>query len=361
MQIYVGKNGQQLGPFSLEEINRKLADGTFSGSDLAWYEGAAGWAPLSGVPGVTLPATSPAASTPQPAPAPAPAPMQSAPAPVPAPIRPNAPIVQAPRSNYKTLARVSWALLGITFVVSIIPFIGCATWALVWPVAVATIIMGIIILVRGGTGQGIMVILAAVLIVPLCLLGQFLSLALFGGTMERRQETQIMENLRTIEAAKVKWVADTKATTGAPVTMASLTSQLSGKQIKPVIDEQYDPMPVGEAPTATLPTTKTLGTFSGGDVLTASSIEKALATTSPFSLNLHKTSPSPSVTALSLPSPKQPATSPSVSPSAQPRITPPPAPTVPATVPPRPSSSPPSLISPRQAPDNSPSSRPSPS
>src|SRR4051812_17256897 len=52
MQIYIGKNGQQLGPFSLEEVNRKLADGTFTGADLAWYEGAAGWAPLAGVPGV---------------------------------------------------------------------------------------------------------------------------------------------------------------------------------------------------------------------------------------------------------------------------------------------------------------------
>src|SRR3954468_25073074 len=119
MQIYVGKNGQQLGPFSLEEINRKLADGSFSGTDLAWYEGAAGWAPLSGVPGVTLQATVPTASTPPPTPAPASAPMQPSPAPVPAPIRPNAPIVQAPPRNYKTLARVSWVLLGITFIVSI--------------------------------------------------------------------------------------------------------------------------------------------------------------------------------------------------------------------------------------------------
>src|SRR4030081_1285840 len=55
MQIYVGKNGQQLGPFSLEEVNRKLADGTFAASDLAWYEGAAGWAPLSSVTGVVVP------------------------------------------------------------------------------------------------------------------------------------------------------------------------------------------------------------------------------------------------------------------------------------------------------------------
>ncbi|PYJ88210.1 MAG: hypothetical protein DME70_04640 [Verrucomicrobia bacterium] len=72
MQIYVGKNGQQLGPFSIEEINRKLADGTFAGTDLAWYEGATGWAPLSGVAGVVIlqpPATAPAPAPIQPAPA----------------------------------------------------------------------------------------------------------------------------------------------------------------------------------------------------------------------------------------------------------------------------------------------------
>jgi len=362
MQIYVGKNGQQLGPFSLEEINRKLADGTFVGSDLAWYEGAAGWAALSGVPGVVIPtAPAPAAV----APAPAPAPVRPAPAPVvAAPIRPNAPIVQAPQSTYKRLAVVSWVLLGITLVVSIIPFIGCGAWFLVWPVAVAAIIMGIIILVRGGTGQGIMVILGAVLIVPLCFLGQFLSLALFGGTIERREQTQIMENLRTIDTAKIKWVSDTKPAPGASVTIATLTSQLSGKTITPVVGEEYDPMPVGQPPTATLPANKTLGTFSGGEVLTAASIEKALASTSPFSLNLRKTSPTPSAAPLTSPKPTaKPTTAPSVAPSVQPSV----APSAPPSASPRPSASarpstsPRSLISPRQRPHETPSSRPSPS
>lgn len=56
MQIHIARDGKQLGPFSLEEINRQLAAGTLSLSDNAWYEGAAGWAPLSSVPGVTGPA-----------------------------------------------------------------------------------------------------------------------------------------------------------------------------------------------------------------------------------------------------------------------------------------------------------------
>lgn len=53
MQIHIARNGKAMGPFSLEEINRQLAAGTLNLSDLAWYEGASGWIPLSSVPGVT--------------------------------------------------------------------------------------------------------------------------------------------------------------------------------------------------------------------------------------------------------------------------------------------------------------------
>ena len=53
MQIHIARDGKPMGPFSLEEINRQLGAGTLSLSDQAWYEGAAGWAPLSTVPGVS--------------------------------------------------------------------------------------------------------------------------------------------------------------------------------------------------------------------------------------------------------------------------------------------------------------------
>jgi hypothetical protein len=70
MQIHLARNGQAMGPFSLEEVNRQLAAGTLTGTDLAWYEGAAGWAPLSSVPGIItgtagpLPSAPAAATTP---------------------------------------------------------------------------------------------------------------------------------------------------------------------------------------------------------------------------------------------------------------------------------------------------------
>lgn len=62
MQIHIARDGKSVGPFSLEEVNRQLAAGTLSLSDQAWYEGAAGWAPLSTVPGVS--STGPAGAMP---------------------------------------------------------------------------------------------------------------------------------------------------------------------------------------------------------------------------------------------------------------------------------------------------------
>jgi hypothetical protein len=364
MQIYVGKNGQQLGPFTLDEVNRKVADGTFTGSDLAWYEGAAGWAPLSSVPGVNI---RPAPVAPTVTPAPAAIPVQSAAIPAPAPIRPNSSIVKPPGGGTGILALISWALLGISLVVSFIPLIGCFGWVLAIVVAVAVIIMGIVMLTRGRGLHGSLLILAGILIVPICLAAQFLSLAAFGGTYERNQQKLILENLGTINAAKIKWVADTKASKGAPVTMANLAKQFSASGVTPAMGETYDPMPVGEAPTATLPTDKTLGKFKAGEVLTAASLETALANSSIFDW-IHRITPSPSPSAVPTLSPK-PSIAPSVSslpkPSAAPSVTAAPSVSVsprPSTSP-RSSSSPHLLISPRQSvePQESPSSRPSPS
>jgi len=356
MQIYVGKNGQQLGPFSLEEINRKLADGTFAGTDLAWYEGAAGWAPLSGVAGVVVPQTSPATPAPSPVPAPTPTPAPIQPAPV-APVRPNASIVQPAPRGTGTLSMVTWILLGLTFVVSFIPLVGCGAWLLGVPVAITAIILGIIMLTRGGTGSGILAILGGILIVPLCFLAQFLSLMVFGGTVERKELSDIKSNLLLVDSAKTKWVAETKATDGTPVTMASLKSQLGGKNVKPVVDETYDPMPVGQPPTATLPANKTLGTFSGGDAMTVATIETALANTSAFNWNFKKSTTTTSPTPITISPKPRASAAPSATAAPSESVSPKP------SIAPKSSATPHSLISPRQHEETEepPSSRPSPS
>ena len=72
MQIHVARDGKELGVYSLEEVNRQLAAGTLRLTDRAWYEGAAGWAALSTVPGVSAaPASAPATTPISPAPVPA--------------------------------------------------------------------------------------------------------------------------------------------------------------------------------------------------------------------------------------------------------------------------------------------------
>jgi tetratricopeptide (TPR) repeat protein len=56
MQIYIGREGRQLGPFDEDAVRAGLRDGSLLPTDLAWYEGASGWVPLHTVPGlVTAP------------------------------------------------------------------------------------------------------------------------------------------------------------------------------------------------------------------------------------------------------------------------------------------------------------------
>jgi hypothetical protein len=89
MQIFIARNNQQLGPFDLATIQAQLNDGSLAPSDLAWYEGAAGWAPLSTVPGIVISAP-PVRRGPPPPPTIAPPPPPRSSPPVPAAISPSA-------------------------------------------------------------------------------------------------------------------------------------------------------------------------------------------------------------------------------------------------------------------------------
>lgn len=84
MQIYLTRDGQQLGPYDEAAIRAGLQNGAFTPADLAWFEGAAGWAPLATVPGLG------AADMPPPSPPVAAAPAWTAPG-VPASPSPFAP------------------------------------------------------------------------------------------------------------------------------------------------------------------------------------------------------------------------------------------------------------------------------
>ncbi len=51
MQIYIAKEGQQLGPYTIEQINAEAAAGRIKATDLAWVQGWTAWQPVSTVPG----------------------------------------------------------------------------------------------------------------------------------------------------------------------------------------------------------------------------------------------------------------------------------------------------------------------
>ena len=52
MEIFVGKNEEQYGPFTVNQINESIAKGEFSLEDLGWYEGLDEWKPLRNIEGI---------------------------------------------------------------------------------------------------------------------------------------------------------------------------------------------------------------------------------------------------------------------------------------------------------------------
>jgi hypothetical protein len=52
MNITVQYHDRQIGPYTVEEVNRRLRDGKFKPDALAWVEGTEGWVPLKTIPGV---------------------------------------------------------------------------------------------------------------------------------------------------------------------------------------------------------------------------------------------------------------------------------------------------------------------
>ena len=62
MQVHVDRGGERYGPYSLEEVNVCLANGTLLPTDQAWQDGMAGWVPIGQIPGVTMAVGSPSAN-----------------------------------------------------------------------------------------------------------------------------------------------------------------------------------------------------------------------------------------------------------------------------------------------------------
>ena len=54
MMIHILRGDQEFGPYTIEDLNSYLVQGSILPTDQAWYEGAAGWMPVDQVPGVIL-------------------------------------------------------------------------------------------------------------------------------------------------------------------------------------------------------------------------------------------------------------------------------------------------------------------
>lgn len=55
MQVFIIRNGQKHGPYTLNDVNAYLNSGQLLPSDTAWYEGQEQWIPLFQIPGVIVP------------------------------------------------------------------------------------------------------------------------------------------------------------------------------------------------------------------------------------------------------------------------------------------------------------------
>ena len=65
MKIYIGRNGQQQGPYSIEELNKLAQSEPITGNDMCWYQECADWIPLSQLPGfIPTPPPTPATVSP---------------------------------------------------------------------------------------------------------------------------------------------------------------------------------------------------------------------------------------------------------------------------------------------------------
>jgi uncharacterized RDD family membrane protein YckC/type II secretory pathway pseudopilin PulG len=65
MEIRIHRDGSDFGPYSLEELRQYLASGQIIPTDLAWYQGAPDWMPVTQVPGLNPQPVAPPMAAPQ--------------------------------------------------------------------------------------------------------------------------------------------------------------------------------------------------------------------------------------------------------------------------------------------------------
>jgi hypothetical protein len=173
MTYHYSHNYQPVGPVSEEQLKELFLKGVITHDTPVLLEGATQWTPYRTLDSalknsLTTLATPLAGLGVPPPPPPPPPPMPPPPGPPP-PIRPSVSAVasQPPKPDYKRLVLVSWILLVAIASISVIPVIGFATWLIALPVFITTLILGVLTLARDGTRDGVLILIATFIAVPL--------------------------------------------------------------------------------------------------------------------------------------------------------------------------------------------------
>jgi hypothetical protein len=70
----------------------------------------------------------------------------------------------------RTLIIASWVLIGAVCLLSLLPFLGFASWLIVSPILFITLILGIIVVAHGETLQGVAILLVTLIVAPVFVL-----------------------------------------------------------------------------------------------------------------------------------------------------------------------------------------------
>jgi len=209
MDIYISRDGQQYGPYSLADIETDLNTGNILKTDLAWYEGASDWVPVSQLPGISKSHPSSSAQSsggrwPQPAP--------------------------PPKKTCGPLELILLLLLSL-----LIPPAG--------------LIIGIMRLCRKRV-EGWAMIAAALLVTFLSL---SIPIANFHKARQLAQANACINNLRQIDGAIQLWALENKKPADAQVTLSDLSPYLKTTLVCPAggttFENSYSLTTVSQSPT----------------------------------------------------------------------------------------------------------------
>jgi uncharacterized membrane protein len=108
------------------------------------------------------------------------------------------------KKDYKGAVIGSWVMISLTCLVALIPGVGFLTWFIGVPILLITFILGIIVLSKGGTMQGVVILLMSLIVAPIFLMvAPILTTSLFigaGADTGANVESEVLDSDLDLEA-----------------------------------------------------------------------------------------------------------------------------------------------------------------